>query len=187
MEKNKTIVWVVVGVVVAAIVIYFAVSGGLPAPTTQQPTGTQTPEGMVAVTGTSPVASSGEVIAPSGIKADNTSVPGSQSAPQQSAPITATEVPPTAIKLSISAAGFVPSTFTVKAGAAVTLSLTGTDQQTHVLRFDDPSLNAVAIGIGPGQTRVITFNAPSKSGDYAFHCDVPGHEARGETGKMTVQ
>ncbi len=186
MDKNKTIVWVVVGVVVAAIVIYFAVSGGLPTPT-QQPAGTQTPQGTVAVTGTSPIAPSGEVIAPSGKAADNTSVPGSQTAPQQSAPITETQVPPQAIKLSVSAAGFSPSSFTVRAGKAVTLSLTGTDQQTHVLRFDDPSLQAVAIGIGPGQTRVITFNAPSKSGDYSFHCDVPGHAARGETGKMTVQ
>ncbi len=184
MENNKkTIVWIIAGVVAAAIVIYFAVSGGLP----QAPQGTQTPEGTVAVTGTSPVAPSGEVIAPSGKPADNSSVPGSQTAPQQSAPLAAKEIPPQAVKLSVSASGFSPSSFSVSAGKAVTLSLTGADEQTHVFRFDDPSLNAVAIGIGPGQTRVITFNAPDKAGTYSFHCDVPGHTARGEKGTMTVR
>lgn len=185
MEQNnkKTIVWIVVGVIVAAVVIYFAVSGGLP----QRPSEMQTPEGTVAVTGTSPIAPSGEVIAPSGKPADNTSVPGSQTAPQQSAPLSTKEVPPQAVKLSVSASGFSPSSFSVSAGKAVTLSLTSTDDQTHVLRFNDPSLNAVAIGIGPGQTRVITFNAPAAPGTYSFHCDVPGHTARGETGTMTVR
>ncbi|MEW6617229.1 MAG: cupredoxin domain-containing protein [Patescibacteria group bacterium] len=185
MEQNnkKTIVWIIVGVVVAAVVIYFAVSDGLP----QGPAGVETPEGTVAVTGTSPVAPSGEVIAPSGKPADNTSVPGSENAPQQSAPIAAAEVPAQAIKLSVTAAGFSPSSFSANAGSAVTISMTANDEQTHVFRFDDPSLSAVAIGVGPGQTRVITFNAPKQPGTYSFHCDVPGHAARGETGTMTVR
>ena len=175
--------WIVVGVIVAAVVIYFAVSGGLP----QRPSGTQTPEGTVAVTGTSPIAPSGEVIAPSGKPAENNSVPGSPTAPQQSAPIASADVPPQAIKLTVTAAGFSPSSFTVSAGKAVTVSLTSGDEQTHVFRFDDASLNAVAIGVGPGQTRVISFNAPAQAGTYTFHCDVPGHTARGETGSMTVR
>ena len=187
-NKKQIVTWVIVGVVVALVVIYLIVKGGgIKAPVSNNQGGIQTASGTVAVTGTSPVNAQGEVIAPSGKVADNSSVPGSLSAPQQSAPIDATQVPPSAVKLEISAAGFVPSTFTVKAGAAVTLSLTGTDDQTHVLRFDDPSLQGVAIGIGPGMTRVTTFNAPSKSGDYSFHCDVPGHASRGEVGKMVVQ
>ena len=85
-----------------------------------------------------------------------------------------------------SAEGFKPSTFEVKAGQLVTMSLTSVDKMTHVLLFDDPSLAAVAIGVGPDETRAITFNAP-KAGEYAFHCDVPGHAARGEKGVMIVK
>ncbi len=196
MENNKKqiITWVIVGVVVALIVIYFAVSGGgLPSvnKTGSQPsqqTGAQTASGTVAAPGTSPIASSGEVIAPSGKTADNAAVPGSLSAPSQSVPIASSSIPASAIKLDISTAGgFVPSTFTVKPGAAITLSLTATDDQTHVLRFDDPSLQAVAIGIGPGMTRVISFNAPTQAGTYAFHDDVPGHAAAGDVGNMIVK
>ena len=193
MENKKQIyLWVVVGVIVALVVIYFAVrSGGLPS-TSNVPGGTtggtQTASGTVVVPGTNPVNSSGQVVAPSGKPADNSAVPGSASAPSQSAPVTATEVPSSAIKLDIATAGgFSPSSFTVKPGAAVTLSLTATDDQTHVLRFDDASLQAVAIGIGPGMTRVITFNAPSTAGSYSFHDDVPGHAQAGDVGKMVVQ
>lgn len=194
MENKKQIyLWIVVGVVVALVVIYFAIrSGGLPssnAPVgTQTNQGVQTASGTVAAPGSSPVNSSGQVLAPSGQVANNSAVPGSVSAPSQSAPVTATDVPSSAIKLDISTTGgFSPSTFTVKAGAAVTLSLTGTDDQTHVLRFDDSSLQAVAIGIGPGMTRVITFNAPTTAGTYSFRDDVPGHAQAGDVGKMIVQ
>ncbi len=192
-NKKQIYAWIVVGIIVALIVIYFAVRGGGlssltgGAPSTQT-SGTQTASGTVAAPGTSPVNSSGEVLAPSGKTADNTAVPGSEAAPSQSAPIAAANIPASAIKLDVSTAGgFVPSTFTVKAGAAVTLSLTATDDQTHVFRFDDSSLQAVAIGIGPGMTRVITFNAPTTAGSYSFHDDVPGHTAAGVVGKMIVQ
>ncbi len=195
MENKKQIyLWIVVGAVVALIVIYFAIrSGGLPS-TSNAPVGTQTNQGIptasgtVAAPGSSPVNSQGQVLAPSGQVANNSAVPGSATAPSQSSPLTSTDVPASAIKLTVATAGgFSPSTFTVKPGAAVTLSLTGTDDQTHVLRFDDASLQAVAIGIGPGMTRVITFNAPTTAGDYSFRDDVPGHAQAGDIGKMIVQ
>jgi len=66
------------------------------------------------------------------------------------------------------------------------LALSSVDNITHVLLFDDPVLAGVAIGVGPNETRAITFNAP-KAGEYGFHCDVPGHTARGESGKMIVK
>lgn len=190
-NKKQIYAWIIVGVIVALVVIYFAVRGGGFTPSgnqQSQTSGTQTASGTVAAPGASPVTNNGEVLAPSGQVANNSAVPGSTEAPSQSAPVASSSIPASAIKLNVSTAGgFVPSTFTVKAGAAVTLSLTATDDQTHVLRFDDSSLQAVAIGIGPGMTRVITFNAPSTAGTYSFHDDVPGHTAAGVVGKMIVQ
>jgi FtsP/CotA-like multicopper oxidase with cupredoxin domain len=190
-NKKQIYAWIIVGVIVALVVIYFAVKGGGIVPSgnqSGQTSGMQTASGTVAAPGASPVTNNGEVLAPSGQVANNAAVPGSETAPSQSAPVASSSIPASAIKLNVSTAGgFVPSTFTVKAGAAVTLSLTATDDQTHVLRFDDSSLQAVAIGIGPGMTRVITFNAPTTAGTYSFHDDVPGHTAAGVVGKMIVQ
>jgi len=67
------------------------------------------------------------------------------------------------------------------------VAVSSTDGYTHVFMFDDPSLSAVAVGVGPKETRAITFNAPAKAGTYSFHCDVPGHTARGEVGAMIVK
>ena len=126
------------------------------------------------------------VVAPTGKPVKNNAIPGSPEAPQQTAPISSDNLPKGSVKLSVSAQGFSPASFTVKPGQVVTMSLSSTDTQTHVLLFDDAALSAVAIGVGPKETRAITFNAP-KAGEYAFHCDVPGHAARGEKGVMIVK
>ncbi len=147
---------------------------------------TQTPQGKILVPGTSPVATSGIVMAQTGQPAKLNAIPGSSEAPQQSPSLSAKEIPSSAIKLRVTASGFSPSSFTVKSGSVVTLSVSSGDEQTHIFAMDDPSLSALAVGIGPSDpTRVIVFNAP-KAGTYGFHCDVPGHAARGETGKMIV-
>ena len=90
------------------------------------------------------------------------------------------------IQLEISSAGFLPSTFIARSGSAMAVSLAGADDETHVFKFDDPSIQLSPSGVGPMMTRVITFSAPSSTGDYTFRCDVPGHAARGEVGTMTV-
>lgn len=126
------------------------------------------------------------VVTPTGKPVKNDARPGSPEAPQQTAPISVEALPSGSVNLTGSAEGFKPSTFEVKAGQLVTLSLTSVDKMTHVLLFDDSVLAAVAIGVGPDETRAITFNAP-KAGEYAFHCDVPGHAARGEKGIMIVK
>lgn len=191
--KNKsTLVWIVIGVVVAAVVIYFAVTGGFVTTTQNQPpvTGiaTTTPQGVVVAPGSSPVATSGIVVTPEGKPVDNAAQPGTPEAPKQSNPIAASDIPPQAIKITMSASGITPSSFTVKAGQVVQLSISAGDTQSHVFKFEDPSLAAVAVGVGPGDpVRVMTFNAPSKPGAYAYYCDVPGHKARGEQGTMVVQ
>lgn len=126
------------------------------------------------------------VITPTGKPVKNDARPGSPDAPQQTGPISKDSLPAGVVKLGASGAGFQPKTFEVKAGQLVTLSVTSIDSITHVFMFDDPSLAAVAVGIGPDETRAITFNAP-KAGTYGFHCDVPGHAARGEAGTMIVK
>ncbi|MFH1192832.1 MAG: cupredoxin domain-containing protein [Candidatus Jorgensenbacteria bacterium] len=188
MENKKTLVWIIGGVVVGAVIVYFAVSGGLSIPGVQGPvSGVQTPEGTVMAPGASPISDAGQVVTPSGKPVQQDVMPGSPDAPQQSGSIAETSVPASAVKLEISSAGFSPSEFTVDAGDPVVLSLTSTDGKTHVFYFNDPELQAVALGVGPNETRLIPFNAPAKAGEYAFHCDVPGHAARGEVGKMVVK
>lgn len=145
------------------------------------------PEGAhVEVAGASPVKDN-VVVTQTGTVAKNDVVPMSPEAPQQTAPITKDAVPSSAKKVDVSAAGFSPASFEVKAGSVVTLSVTATDTNTHVFMFDDAALAAVAIGVGPSETRAITFNAPAKAGEYSFRCDVPGHSGRGEVGKMIVK
>jgi plastocyanin len=45
------------------------------------------------------------------------------------------------------------------------------------------------MGLYAGQTRAVTFNAPEKTGEYVFYCNVGGtiHKNRGEVGKMIVK
>ena len=133
----------------------------------------------------SPVSEDGEVLTPGGEPVDNTSLPGSPDAPKQSRSLSDGEIPEKAVQLIVSASGFSPNEFDVMSGEVVTLSLTSADR-THVFKFDDASLQAVAIGVAGNETRAITFNAPV-AGDYTFYCDVPGHRGRGETGVMHVK
>ena len=135
---------------------------------------------------TSPVTEEGEVVTQEGVPVKLDVEPGTPDAPQQSNPISEEALPEDTIKLQASAAGFSPNTFTVKSGTVVILSLTTADDRSHIFKFNDPNLSAVAIGVGTSKTRAITFNAPDK-GEYSFFCDVPGHAGRGETGVMVVE
>ena len=163
-------VWIAVGVVVAGVIIYAVMSGGgVPTGTNQQTGATNnnssTTAGMGQNQPTTPV----------------------NTVPQQSEPLKAGQaVPAAAVKITASAAGFSPSTFTVSSGAKVTIALISGDQFAHVFMFDDPALSNFAVGISPGETRTIEFTAP-KAGVYTFQDTVPGHAARGETGSMTVR
>lgn len=190
-NKNNIWVWVVVGVIVVGGGVYLALTGGVPSdvqPSGQEEEVVQEQQEFSETTGVSPISEEGVVLNAQGEEARNDVTPSSPEAPQQSNPITdESQIPASAIKINVSAEGFNPSSFTVRAGEPVTLSVTSIDTQTHVFAFKDPSLQAVAVGVGPGETRAITFNAPSSSGEYAFFCNVPGHEGRGEAGVMIVQ
>lgn len=141
----------------------------------------------VVAPGANPISAAGKVLTPEGKPVKNDSLPMAPDAPRQTQPVDVKVLAKEVIKISASAAGFSPSSFTVKKGAPITVSLTSTDGYTHVMVFNDASLSSVAMGVAPGETRVISFNAPEKAGEYAFRCTVPGHEARGEKGVMIVQ
>ena len=144
-------------------------------------------DATVSVVGANPVTKEGTVVTTEGVPVKNDAVPMSPDAPKQTPPVAVTELPSSVLKLAVSAAGWNPKEISAKAGSAVTIAITSDDDYTHVFMFDDPSLAAVAVGVSPRETRAITFNAPSEKGEYTFHCDVPGHAGRGETGKMIVK
>ncbi|PIR98554.1 MAG: hypothetical protein COT88_00805 [Candidatus Colwellbacteria bacterium CG10_big_fil_rev_8_21_14_0_10_41_28] len=189
MDK-KTIIYVVVAVlVVGGLAAYvFTNKGQINFPggeeVVEEGSGTSA-VGEQTADGTSYVTEDGKVVNSDGSEVDLTVEPGSPNAPQQSALVTG-DVPKDAIEIGISSTGITPNSFEVKSGKVVTLAVASTDTQTHLFKFTDPSMAAVAIGVGPGETRVITFNAP-KDGTYDFVCDVPGHSGRGESGTMTVK
>jgi azurin len=41
--------------------------------------------------------------------------------------------------------------------------------------------------LGPGESEVVTFNAPYIPGDYLYLCSFPGHYSQGTKGFMTVK
>lgn len=99
------------------------------------------------------------------------------------------EVPKGAIKIGISSEnGFSPSSFEVKKGEKVVLSITALDDYTHVFSFRDEKLSKVAVGVSSNKTRAISFYAPEEPGEYEFICGVPGHaNLRAEKGMMIVK
>jgi uncharacterized cupredoxin-like copper-binding protein len=182
-QNNKTLWWALGGVVAAAAVVYLIFGTGL----FGGPQGVQTPQGLVVATGTSPISAEGIVVTAEGMPVEQGGEPGAENAPQQSVPLSQNDIPAQAVEIEVSAAGFSPNTFTVDAGKAVTIAVTATDDESHLFVFQDPALSAVVVGIGPGMTRIISFNAPETPGSYEFRCGVPGHAARGEAGTMIVE
>lgn len=140
------------------------------------------------ITGANPVKDN-KVITMTGEVTVNSVEPMSPQAPQQTIAIDRKTVQNNKgiIKIDVTASAYIPSSFTVKAGEAVTIAATSVDNLTHIFAFTDPSLQAVALGLAPGETRAITFNAPTKPGEYEIKCGLPGHSIRGEVGKMIVK
>jgi len=190
MSKKQTIVLIIVAVIVLGVLVYLGVTQKpVTAPNGEAGEEVTEPISGAQVQGGSMVTEGGKVVTEEGEPVDNAAAPGSPTAPQQSDPISEEAIPRGAIKIQVSAAGFKPSEFTVNSGEVVTLSVTSVDEQTHIFKFNDPSLKAIAVGVGPGVVRALTFNAPDKRGEYQFFCDVPGHVSPGrdETGTMIVK
>jgi hypothetical protein len=149
---------------------------------------TSTEQAVVVAPSSNPISvESGDVLTRDGTtEANNNATPGDPNAPLQSDVVDPNKLPESTIKLTMSPTGVTPKEFTVKAKQAVALSVTA-ESSVEIFKFDDPSLAAVAVGLKPGETRVITFNAPDKPGEYKFYSDFAGHRSTGAEGKMIVQ
>lgn len=112
--------------------------------------------------------------------------PGKVKFYSQSPPIAAADIPPNAIRITVSENRFTPAIITVPAESPFTLAITSENDETHVFKFNNPAFASIGLGVGPHQTRTITLSV-SEAGSYGFHCDVPGHTPQGEVGRIVVQ
>lgn len=113
-------------------------------------------------------------------------MPNNPAAPK-AVDVTKKQLPKTAIKIDIKDDKFNPESFTVKAGAPVSLAFSSADKKVHIVTFSGSALAALSFGVGAGQIKAMTFNAPETPGRYEFTCAVPGHKADGEKGAMIVE
>lgn len=139
----------------------------------------------VEIPGASLVTADNKVVTPEGKAVKNDAIPNTPEAPKPVL-ISKAQLPKQAINLDMGNGVFKPNTFTVQAGAPISLAVSSIDNQVHVFIFTSSAVGAIAMGIGGGETKAITFNAPV-AGTYEFRCDIPGHAAKGEVGKMIVK
>ena len=121
--------------------------------------------------------------APIPVNSPLSAFPGSAEAPKQTV-VTADKIPTDAIKLAVSASGFSPSSFSVKAGQSVILAISSTDTNTHVFIFPTAALMGLTTMVSGGETKTISFTAPA-AGTYSFRDDIPSY--RSNTGTMIVK
>lgn len=141
----------------------------------------------VVIEGANAITPDNKVVTETGKVTETSVLPMAPTAPKQTGFLDKTELPKGVVNVSVGNNKFSPAEFSTKAGAPTTFSLTGVDDFSHVIAFDDASLSAIAILVGPGQTKAITFNAPTAAGTYTFSCASPDHASRGEVGKMIVK
>lgn len=85
------------------------------------------------------------------------------------------------VDVSATEFAFDPAELSAPADTDVTVNLTNNGSVEHDWVIRDQDVKAVAT---PGQTGTATFNLPA--GAYTFYCSIPGHEAAGMVGTLTV-
>jgi hypothetical protein len=168
-----------------------------PSQNQNQGQGTTPPAGMPSQPAeTTPTTSTGNQIPSeqnpsSGGSSGGTSITGPSLSPgdyrliSQSGQIGQDQIPPNAVKLTVSSTGFSPVVITGQAGGIITLAIISSDDNTHVFKFDNPSLSSISVGVGPSSARLLTF-VITKPGIYGFHDDVPGRAQAGVVGKLIL-
>jgi uncharacterized cupredoxin-like copper-binding protein len=105
----------------------------------------------------------------------------------------------TTVTIDIRRSHYTPSSFTVPAGAPITIVLRNLDPIDHEWIVGDAALHQrhrtgtepvhdtrpteVSIPAGATRTTVVTFAA---AGTLSYICHLPGHEAYGMTGTVTI-
>ncbi|HEX6988589.1 MAG TPA: cupredoxin domain-containing protein [Bacillota bacterium] len=79
---------------------------------------------------------------------------------------------------------FSPNEISVSAGEEVTIQLVNKDSTVH--NFSIEALNVHSGEVAAGETKEITFTAPSEPGEYEILCDIPGHAAGGMVATLVV-
>ena len=108
--------------------------------------------------------------------------------------------PSTTVTIEISRSRYTPSAITVPAGVPVTIVLRNLDPIDHEWIVGDAALHdrhrtgtepvhdtrptEVSIPAGATRTTVVTFGSP---GSQSYICHLPGHEAYGMVGNVTIR
>jgi uncharacterized cupredoxin-like copper-binding protein len=95
---------------------------------------------------------------------------------------------------------FTPDEFTVPAGVEITINLTNSGKQGHEFQIlvlgakADESVDKEGNStwywsaiIHPGESKSLTFTAPSTPGSYVIKCSAPGHTEAGMVGTLWVK
>jgi len=121
----------------------------------------------------------------------DTAIFGAQtSASPEASPIASPAATGATASLNMVDIAFQPNSVSIPANTDATLSITNKGVTTHTFIINDhkndgkPNLN-IKVEVASGETGTVTINAPA--GDYYFWCDIPGHEAAGMFGTLTVQ
>ena len=108
--------------------------------------------------------------------------------------------PTTEINVTLTDFQFTPNTFTVPAGAEITLNVVNTGAVVHNFVImnrdqtaggafkddDEPNVYWQQVDIQPGGDTTTTFTAPTEAGEYEIVCRTEGHIASGMVGKLIV-
>lgn len=128
----------------------------------------------------------GQVINRDGENVNEAATSEDENPPSQSLVVDEEDIPEEAVQLHISPNNIKPAQFTVTPGQAVLMSVTA-GEATEIFRFKSEKLAGVKVGVAPGKTRTISFNAPQESGEYVYYSSMADHESRGAKGKMIVE
>lgn len=80
---------------------------------------------------------------------------------------------------------FDPANLEVKPGQQVTIRIVNNGPSAHDWAI--PDLKQETGQLQTGQEKTLTFQAPSKSGEYGIICTIPGHVQLGMAGKLIVR
>ena len=107
----------------------------------------------------------------------------------------------TTLNVTATDKGYDSKSYTVPAGAKVTLNMTNDGVVEHEFAIlkkdqhvtppfgekDEDKIFWELDGVQPGQTKSDTFTAPTEPGDYDVICGIPGHIELGMTATLSVK
>ena len=108
--------------------------------------------------------------------------------------------PLTTIDVDMTEHKFTPNEFTIPAGAEITINLNNIGTQPHEFQIlmlgakvdetvdkDGNSTKYWSAIARPGESKSLSFTAPSEPGSYAIKCSAPGHTLAGMVGTLHVK